>query len=160
MSEFKPITTQEEFESRLLERLEQKERSVAKKFESYTSPDDLETIKADYQKQIDDLNHSIKEKEEKYAGYDETIKGYESKIADYETDSVKTRVAIDMGLPLKLKDRLRGKTEEEIREDAKALSSLVQKRSAPLSSVDPVYSKEDEKKLKLDESYKKFIRNL
>ena len=33
MGEFKPITTQEEFEARLTERLEQKQRSVEKRFE-------------------------------------------------------------------------------------------------------------------------------
>lgn len=157
MSEFKPITTQEEFDARLSERLKQKERSVASQFEGYTSPSDLETIRSDYQKQIDDLNALV---ETKKAEYDNQIQGYQKQIADYETDSVKTKVAIDMGIPLELKDRLKGATEEEIREDAKAFSGYAQPRKVPLASAEPVYSKEDVEKAKLNEGYKKMIKNL
>ena len=63
MSEFKAITTQEEFEMRLKERLEQKERNVLKNFAGYTSPEDLETIKCDYQSKIDTLHQSISDKD-------------------------------------------------------------------------------------------------
>lgn len=135
MSEFKPITTQEEFESRLSERLEQKGRSVTKQFEGYTSPTDLEKIKKDFQTQI------TTEVSKKFEGYMsptelETLKrGYEEKIAKYETDSVKTRIAIETGLPLELKERLRGTTEDEIREDAKMLCQFAtSKRVAPLGT--------------------------
>ena len=55
MSEFKPITTQEEFERRLSDRLEQKERSVSKKYEGYISPEKLTEIKNGYEGQITTL---------------------------------------------------------------------------------------------------------
>lgn len=145
MSEFKPITTQEEFESRLSERLEQKGRSVTKQFEGYTSPTDLEKIKKDFQTQITTLNGQLEnaqnEVSKKFEGYMspaelETLKReYEEKIAKYETDSVKTRIAIETGLPLELKERLRGTTEDEIREDAKMLCQFAtSKRVAPLGT--------------------------
>lgn len=70
MEDFNPITTQEEFDERIKERLGRE----AKKYEKYTSPDDLEKIKADYQKQIDGLNTSIQEKESQYADFDSFTK--------------------------------------------------------------------------------------
>jgi len=151
MSEFKAITTQEEFEMRLKERLEQKERNVLKKFEGYTSPEDLETIKSDYQSKIDTLNQSISDKDSQYSS---EIEGYIQKIADYETDSVKTRVAIDMGIPLKLKDRLKGN-----RSVAELLSGLYSP-APPLASSEHTMTAEDEKKLKLENGYKEMAKKL
>lgn len=155
MGEFKPITTQEEFEARLTERLEQKQRSVEKRFEGYTSPDDLESIKNRYQSQIDKLteeNDGYKADKEKTDG---EIAGYKERIAKYETDSVKTRIANEMGLSAELADRLRGETEDELREDAKMLS-LFSKRSSPLAHDDPSDSKIDTN----DEAYKKLLEDL
>lgn len=157
MEEFNPITTQEEFDERIKERLGRE----AKKYEKYTSPDDLEKIKDDYQKQIDGLNISIQEKESQYADFDNQINDYKKKIAKYESDSVKTRVAIDMGIPLELKDRLKGTTEDEIREDAKILSGFASnKKKPPLYSPDPVYTKDDLDKAKLNEGYRQMLKNL
>ncbi|MFQ6794677.1 MAG: hypothetical protein ACLRT4_18120 [Thomasclavelia sp.] len=169
MSKFEPINTQEEFENALRERLEQKERSVAKKFEGYTSPEDLKKIKEDYDAKISSLNAQIEtaktEAAKKFEGYTspkdlESIKsGYETKIAKYETDSVKTRIAIDMGIPLELKDRLKGNTEDEIREDAKLLSSFAaSKRKPPLASLDVSVDNIDE--ARLNESVRQMVKNL
>lgn len=169
MSEFKPITTQEEFENALRDRLEQKERSVTKKFEGYTSPEDLQKIKDDYDAQITTLNGQIEtaktETAKQFEGYTsptdlENIKsGYENKIAKYETDSVKTRIAIDMGIPLELKDRLQGTTEAEIKEDAKLLASFAAKKhSVPLASQE--VSVDDIDEARLNQSYKEMLKDL
>ena len=101
---------------RLKERLEQKERNVLKKIRGNINfAGRFGNYQSDYQSKIDTLNQSISDKDSQYSS---EIEGYIQKIADYETDSVKTRVAIDMGIPLKLKDRLKGTTEDEIRADA------------------------------------------
>ena len=42
-----------------------------------------------------------------------------------ETDSAKTRIAYQMGLPYEMSTRLVGSTEDEIRKDAEALQRLV-----------------------------------
>ncbi|RHM59660.1 hypothetical protein [Coprobacillus sp. AF33-1AC] len=171
MGEFKPITTQEEFEKRLTERLEQKERSVTKKYEGYTSPEDLEKLKKGYESQIITLNGQLENAQsdvsKKYEGFlspeqVETLKkDYDTKIANYETDSVKTRVAIEMKLPLELKDRLRGSTEEEIREDAKTLASLTgMSYQAPHYLNEPTPIKGDENDVVSDEHYKKLIPDM
>lgn len=161
METFKIIETQEEFEARLTERLAQKERSVAKKYEGYTSPEDLKQLKQDYQTKIDGLNTQIEEMADKYRDTDAKISSYEERIAKYETDSVKTEVAIEMGIPLSLRDRLKGTTKEEILEDAKTFSAYtVQKRQAPLYTEDVQMTQQDIEKAKLDQSYKEFVKEI
>lgn len=141
MSEFKPITTQEEFDKRIVERLEQKERAVKKSYEGYLSKEEVEKLKSDHQTQIDALNTSNDE--------------YKRKIAKYETDSVKTRIAIETGLPLELTERLKGTTEDEIREDAKNLCKFTnKKKTAPLGT------EERENKGNNDVFYKKLLKEL
>lgn len=165
MSEFTPITTQEEFDNRLLERLAQKERSVSKKFEGYTSPEDLEKIKEDYDNQISELNGKLgnaeKEYSKRFEGYtspedlEKIKKDYDDKIATYERDSVKTKVAMEMGLPMAIVSRLKGSTEDEIREDAKIFAGLIQ-REPPLASGEPFISESKANDIAL----KKMIKNL
>lgn len=131
MSEFKPITSQEEFESKLTERLAQKERAVKKQFDGFLSKDDVEKLKNEYETKIASLSSDNDEKYKNYIAPDELAKiknEYETKIAKYESDSVKTKIAIETGLPLELRNRLKGSTEEEIREDAKTLCGFTTKK--------------------------------
>lgn len=135
-NEFEPITTQEAFDQAIKKRLEQKETQIKKAYEGYTSPEELEKIKNASQAQIDQLTQKVAEYEK--------VKGeLETKIAGYETDSVKTRVAIETGIPLDLKDRIKGTTEEEIRKDAESLKSYFAKSAptAPLSTEEVVSTK-------------------
>ena len=165
MSEFTPITTQEEFDNRLLERLAQKERSVTKKFEGYTSPEDLTKIREDYENQISNLNGKLgnaeKEYSKKFEGYtspedlEKIKKVYDDRIATYERDSVKTKIAIEMGLPMEIVSRLKGSTEEDIREDAKIFAGLIQ-REPPLARVEPSIGDSNAS----DMALKKMIKNL
>ena len=103
MSEFKEIKTQEEFDTAIKERLAREN----KKYEGFVSPDKLAELKADYEKEIS----------KKYEGYtspDDLAtmkKEYEGKIAKYESDSVKTRIANEMGLPSSIASRLKGSNE-------------------------------------------------
>ena len=164
MSEFKPITTQEEFERRLSDRLEQKERSVSKKYEGYISPEKLTEIKNGYEGQITTLNGQLETALNSAKGFEgytspedlaKIKKDYDDKIAKYENDSVKTRVAIEMGLPMDIVSRLKGSSEEEIREDAKIFSGLIQ-REPPLASGEPVIGESKASDIAL----KKMIKNL
>ena len=62
-----------------------------------------------------------------------------SKVQAYETASVKTKVALEMGLPYQMADRLTGTDEESIRKDAEAMVGLIgaQKPVAPIGSNEP-----------------------
>lgn len=59
MAEFQPITTQEEFDAAVKERLKRAEEKYSKKYEGYISPDEMDKTKKDYDAQIADLNNAI-----------------------------------------------------------------------------------------------------
>ena len=123
--EFTPINTQEEFNEKIQERLQRE----AKKYESYTSPEKLEEIKQSHSKEIDKLNTSISELNEKLKNKDKEIADRDAKIKSYETASVKTRIAHELGLPYDAADFLRGETEDDIKKSAESLKGLVGKGS-------------------------------
>ena len=60
-----------------------------------------------------------------------------AKIKGYETDSAKTRIALEAGLPYGMASRLTGETEEEILADAKALAAMLG-GTAPSSTTPPL----------------------
>ncbi|MBQ9463805.1 MAG: hypothetical protein IJU67_00865 [Lachnospiraceae bacterium] len=134
--EFKPVTinTQEEMDNLFRERLARE----AKKYESYTSPEDLAGIKAGYDKQIKDLSDKAAAEREKYAGFDAQIRERDEKIAKYEADSVKTRIVIAAGLDPKYASRLVGKDEKEWKADAEALAKdFAAAHVPPLAQTEP-----------------------
>lgn len=118
--DFKPITinTQEEMDNLFKERLSREKQ----KYDGYMSPQGVADLKAGYDKQIADLNKAAAAKEAKYAAFDNEIKERDAKIAKYEADSVKTRIAIAAGLDPKYASRLVGKDEKEWKADAEALA--------------------------------------
>lgn len=132
---FTPITTQEQFDSMMKDRLERERGSLAKKYEGYTSPDDLAKVKKDYDAQISTLSKDAETKAKKYADYDKQLADRDSKIKSYETASVKTRIAHETGLPYEMASRLSGDTEDDIRKDAEVLVKLIggSKQKAPLA---------------------------
>ena len=127
MEEFKPITTQAEFDAAIGERLKRERETLAKKY-------------GDYEKQIAQMSKAAKESAEKYAGYDKNLAELQAKVKGYETDSVKTRIAHETGLPYELAGRLTGEDEAAIRKDAEALSKLLggqKHKTPPLRDSEP-----------------------
>ena len=59
-----------------------------------------------------------------------------AKIKDYETASVKARIAHETGLPYELANRLTGDTEEAIRQDAETMAKFIAKPAAPMRSTE------------------------
>lgn len=69
-----------------------------------------------------------------------TIADLQAKVARYERDALKSRIAREAGLRPELAGRLTGETEKELRADAKALFDLVGRPAqpaAPLFSAEP-----------------------
>lgn len=120
MAEFTPINTQEEFNSRISQRLEEARNAERQKFADYeTVKQDLETVRADVQK-----------KDQEIIDLQTQLKGSRAELA-------KTRIALEKGLPVEMSGRLTGETEEEIRKDADALSALFTKRNpAPMRDTE------------------------
>lgn len=127
MAEFTPITTQEQFDAIMKDRLERERTSVAKKYEGYTSPTDLEQIRKDYDTQISTLSKDAETNAKKYADYDKQITDRDARLKHYETASVKTRIAHETGLPYEMASRLSGESEDDIRKDAESLVKLIGK---------------------------------
>lgn len=133
MADFTPITTQEAFDAALTDRLK-RERE---KYEGYTSPKDLEKLKADYDKQIADLNKAMEDQTKKYADYDKNIAERDARIRGYETASVKTRIAHEAGLSYDAIDFLQGDDEKSILESAEKLKKLTgANNTQPLANHD------------------------
>ena len=144
MSEFKIIETQEEFDARISERLKRAAETTAKKYEGWTSPEDLETVKSDYESKIKTLEDSVASAEQKLKDKDREI----AESAKYRTDLEKTRIALQAGLKIEYADRLRGENAEEWKADAEALAKdfAPKPSTAPLGSNEPELTNESQEK--------------
>ena len=133
---FTPINTQEEFDAAIGERLSRDRESQAKKYEGWTSPEDLKKITDAHEAEIKKLTDAAAESEAKIKNLNEEI----AKGNTYRADLEKTRIAIAQGLDIKYADRLRGETREEWEADAKDLAkdfaayASAQNQPAPLGS--------------------------
>lgn len=124
MADFTPITTQEQFDSIIGERLKRDREAQDKKYADYA---DLKKNCADYEKQIADLGKQLKSTETDK----QTIESLQKQVKGYETDSVKTRIAFEVGLPYKMASRLNGEDEKSIREDAQSMRDLMGTKTPP-----------------------------
>lgn len=157
MAEFTPITSQEQFEAALKDRLTRERESSAKKYEGYTSPEDLKKITDDYAKQIADLTSASEASQKKYAKYDEEIAARDAKIKGYETASLKTRVAHEEGLAFEFSTRLTGETEDEIRADAKALVHLI---GSQKKTTVPSFTSEKDSEIGTNDAKREALRSV
>ena len=135
--EFTPITTQEQLDGIITERLKRDREAQSKKYDGWISPEDYQEKTGELQKQLDALN---KENE----GHKATIAQHEASIKAYETASVKSRIADEVGLDRRLINRLNGETEDDIRKDAEGLKELF--GSANVPPVDTMRSTEPAQK--------------
>lgn len=122
MADFKPIETQEQFDAMIKGRLEQAERSF---IEKYGKTDELKTQLEASAGQIAELTKRLEEANNQIESSKAEMEGLNAKVLKYETDSVKTRVAHEEGLPFEMAGRLTGDNEEAIRADAKSLAKMI-----------------------------------
>ena len=136
MSEFKPITTQEEFDAAIKERLS---REKAK----YSDYDQLKSRVTELETENVDLKSTIEATNQSKADTDKQLEELQSKIAGYETASLRTRVALQHGLPYDLADRLQGTDEESFKADAERLAGYMKRAQlvAPVRETEPVLEK-------------------
>ena len=129
MAEFTPINTQEEFDNAIKSRIERERKTLSAQYADY---DALKTQNAELLTKVEGLNKTIEDTNKKYAESASAISDLQAKVKGYETDSVKTRIALKHGIPYELAGRLSGTTEEEIEKDAQAFVGFVsQKPKAP-----------------------------
>lgn len=121
--EFKPINTQEEFDSAIQARLARE----AKKYEGYMSPDALKKLQEENDAKIAGIQ----------AEHKKALAEKDAKIRGYETDSAKRKIAHELGLSYDAADFLKGETEDEIRKSGELLKGLVGSHTeAPLRNTE------------------------
>ena len=134
---FEPITTQEALDNIISERLK-RERE---KFSDY---DSLKGKVSDYEKQVGELNkqfETLTAQGNEMKKENETLK---ATIQKYETDSVKTRLVLEAGLPYGATQFITGGNEEEIKGSITNFLSITKTTTppAPLANPEPVITKE------------------
>lgn len=122
--EFKSITTQEDFDARIKERLERAEKAVTKKFDGWTSPEDLKALNEKHDSEIKKINEAHAEALKKYEGYETKFTEQENEIKSLKIDAMKTKIANEKKLPFDAIGFLQGDDEESIAESADKLSKL------------------------------------
>lgn len=144
MAEFTTIETQEQLDEVIKDRLARSEKKWQEKYAGYLSPDEVKAKTEDLQKQIDELGNSLNSANKKAKADAEAIASLEAKTKSYETASVKSRIAHEVGIPFELANKLSGETEDDIRKDAEALKPFVtQKHVAPLRNPEASDIKDD-----------------
>lgn len=149
---FKAIETQDELDRIVTDRLSRQKEGFDKQLAEL---DQLKTANADLEKQVGTLQSTIEQSKAGQEDYTKQISDLTSKVAGYETANLRTRIALQNGLPYDLADRLVGEDEESIKADAERLSSFVTKQhSAPLKDVEPNIQKDE------NSAYRKLVEGL
>ena len=115
---FKPIETQEELNNIIKDRLKRERESTEKRFEGYISPEEHAKALAESNKAFDDYKKA-------HEGDEALIKDLTAKNKAYETASLKSRIAHEVGLSYEWIGRISGDDEKSIRADAESLKKLV-----------------------------------
>lgn len=143
--EFTPITTQEELNKIIGERLTRNTQSVTaemeEKYKGYIKPEDFNT-----------LSEREKAAQTAIAEKNAEIEKLKAENSKYVTNTAKMRIAKENGLPLELADRITGDTEEAMGKDAALLAKLITP-TAPMGSTE----KSGDSK---NEMYKKLLKDL
>lgn len=155
MSDFIAITTQEQLDSVIGDRLKRSEEKWQKKYEGYLSPDEVNARTSELEKQLKDSNNALDGMNKKYSEMEKSIAEYDSKIKGFEVSALKHQIAHENGLSYDAIDFLQGNDEESIKASAEKFKSLVGK-----SHTTPNFQNEPNVSSDKDASIKKLAQSL
>lgn len=135
---FQPITDQETLNNIIKDRLRRERESTEKRFEGFISPEDHQKALAEANKAFDDYKKA-------HEGDEQMIADLTAKNKSYETASLKSRIAHEVGLSYEWINRINGEDEKSIREDAESIKKLVGTGSVLMPTKQPEPSTGDEK---------------
>lgn len=137
---FEPIMTQEALDAIISDRLKREREKTAEKYADY---DAVKAKAADYEKQLNGMNKQLETLGEK----EKEIESLKAANQKYETDSVKTRLAHEAGLPYGSTKYISGTTEEEIKASIADFQTFTKSFApvAPLASSEPKQTPEGAK---------------
>jgi len=122
---FKPIETQEELDNIIKDRLKRERETTQKRYEGWISPED-------HQKALDASNKAFDDFKKAHESDEQTIADLTAKNKAYETASLKSRIAHEVGLSYEWISRISGDDEASIRKDAESLKKLVGAGAQPI----------------------------
>ena len=85
------------------------------------------------------MKATVEETKQTIAESDAQITELQGQVSNYETASLRTRIALQNGLPYDLADRIQGADEEALRADAERLAGFMRPAipQAPLRDTEP-----------------------
>lgn len=137
MAEFTAITSQEQLDSVIGDRLRRADEKWQKKFEGFISPEDFEKKTGELSGQVADLTKQLEEANAGKATFEQQIAERDKKIKAYEVGAIKHKVAQEMGLSYEAVGYLSGEDEESISKSAEGLKSLLGQSITPGFSNEP-----------------------
>lgn len=144
MSEFKTIETQEQLDAVIGDRIKRERETLSKKYEGFLSPEDVKKAKEELETEISNLNKQLEDANLKIASHDQELAERDNRIKSYESHSVKSRIAHEVGLSYDAINFLQGEDEDSIRQSAETLKNLVGANNvAPLASNEPSIAEGD-----------------
>lgn len=149
MSEFKVIETQEELDTIVKAR-------IARECEKYQDYDQLKTRVEELETENSSLQTALNDAKSNTDSYTEEISTLKNQIADYETANLRTKVALQYGLPIDLADRLQGDDEDGLKVDAERLASFIK----PSQPQPPAKSNEPNIDSNADANYRALVQGL
>ena len=128
MGEFKPITTQEELDSIIGERLKRQKESISKQ---YTDYEELKTKNFDLEKELTELKKSLESSTSSKTELEKQIEELTGKVKAHDLSSLKIKYALENGIPYHLAGRISGDDEDSIKADAQSLSDFFKSQTPP-----------------------------
>ena len=138
------------------ELIRQIEAELGKEFVPRTEFNAKNTEVKSLEKQLGELNSSMDALAKEKGTHEQVVQELTGKVKNYETASLKTRIAHELGIPLDLAGRLTGEDEKQIREDAETLAKLIDRKPAP----PPLKSNEPQATGGKDSAYKALLNSL
>ena len=149
---FKAIETQEDFDRAVGERIAREQETLAKKYSDY---DQIKKRNAELETEVGTLQSTIEESNNAAKTHEQTVADLNAKIAGYEKSSLRTKIALQHGIPIDLADRLVGEDEESIKADAERFASFTKKNQTPPPLKNTESKLGDDK----DGAYKALLKN-
>ncbi|MFT4445570.1 DUF4355 domain-containing protein [Parvimonas sp. G1967] len=128
MGEFKPITTQEELDSIIGERLKRQKESISKQYIDY---EELKTKNVDLEKELTELKKSLESSTSSKTELEKQIEELTGKVKAHDLSSLKIKYALENGIPYNLAGRISGDDEDSIKADAQSLSDFFKSQTPP-----------------------------
>ena len=121
MADFTPIETQEAFDAAIKDRLARQEAKIRGEYADY---EDLKKRSASWATEKQSYEKTITDNKTAFDDLNQKLTEATGKIAQYETDALKTKIAIESGIPFGMVSYLKGTTEDDIRKSAEELGKF------------------------------------